>query len=236
MMVSPFVRRRRLAMEILRLRDEYEYSADRLASAVGVKRQTISRIENGHVRPDPDPIMRILAVFNVGEKRWAQIMTIAREAQERGWWERHAEQMGPRQALAASLEAGAQRIFEYQMTLLPGLLQTPTFSQARVHADPSAHTEGVEPARALEARITRQRLLDRPGGPVYDVVVDELAIRRFAAPVAVVGGSSGIWPTSGARRSRSPFEFCRSPRRSPVMSSHARRSPSTATRIPPTRS
>lgn len=85
MMVSPFVRRRRLAMEILRLRDEYEYSADRLASAVGVKRQTISRIENGHVRPDPDPIMRILAVFNVGEKRWAQIMTIAREAQERGW-------------------------------------------------------------------------------------------------------------------------------------------------------
>lgn len=54
MMVSPFVRRRRLAMEILRLRDEYEYSADRLASAVGVKRQTISRIENGHVRPDPD--------------------------------------------------------------------------------------------------------------------------------------------------------------------------------------
>ena len=188
MMVSPYVRRRRLAMEILRLRDEYGYSADRLANAVGVKRQTISRIENGHVRPDPDLIMRILAVFNVGEKRWAQIMTIAREAQERGWWERHAEQMGPRQALAASLESGAQRISEYQMTLLPGLLQTPAFSQARVHADPSAHTGGVEPARALEARITRQRLLERPSGPVYEVVVDELAIRRFAAPAAVVGG------------------------------------------------
>ncbi|WP_412740795.1 helix-turn-helix domain-containing protein [Krasilnikovia sp. MM14-A1259] len=188
MMVSPYVRRRRLAMEILRLRDEYGYSADRLASAVGVKRQTISRIENGHVRPDPDLIMRILAVFNVGENRWSQIMTIAREAQERGWWERHADQMGPRQALSASLESGAHRISEYQMTLLPGLLQTPAFSQARVHADPSAHTEGVDAARALEARITRQRLLERPGGPTYEVVIDELAIRRFAAPANVVGG------------------------------------------------
>ncbi|GAB1641496.1 helix-turn-helix transcriptional regulator [Krasilnikovia sp. MM14-A1259] len=187
-MVSPYVRRRRLAMEILRLRDEYGYSADRLASAVGVKRQTISRIENGHVRPDPDLIMRILAVFNVGENRWSQIMTIAREAQERGWWERHADQMGPRQALSASLESGAHRISEYQMTLLPGLLQTPAFSQARVHADPSAHTEGVDAARALEARITRQRLLERPGGPTYEVVIDELAIRRFAAPANVVGG------------------------------------------------
>ncbi|MFI5492273.1 Scr1 family TA system antitoxin-like transcriptional regulator [Actinoplanes sp. NPDC051859] len=188
MMVSPYVRRRRLAMEILRLRDEYGFSADRLASAVGVKRQTISRIENGHVRPDPDLIMRILAVFNVGEKRWAQIMTIAREAQERGWWERHAEQMGPRQALSASLEAGAHRICEYQMTLLPGLLQTPAFSQSRVHADPSAHTQGVDPARALEARLTRQRLLERPGGPTYEVVIDELAIRRFAAPARVIRG------------------------------------------------
>lgn len=188
MMVSPYVRRRRLAMEILRLRDEYGYSADRLASAVGVKRQTISRIENGHVRPDPDLIMRILAVFNVGEKRWAQIMTIAREAQERGWWERYADQMGPRQALSASLESGAHRISEYQMTLLPGLLQTPAFSQSRVHADPSAHSEGFDSARALEARITRQRLLERPGGPVYEVVIDELAIRRFAAPAHVVVG------------------------------------------------
>ena len=34
-------------------------------------------------------------------------MTVAREAQERGWWEKFSDQMGPRQALCANLEAGA---------------------------------------------------------------------------------------------------------------------------------
>src|SRR6266542_465884 len=95
--ISPYVRRRRLAMELVRLREEHDYSADKLAKAIGVARQRLSRVENGHVRPDLDEIMRILDVLNVGEKRWEQIMSIAREAQERGWWEKFADEMGPRQ-------------------------------------------------------------------------------------------------------------------------------------------
>jgi hypothetical protein len=39
----------------------------------------------------------------------------------------------------------------------------------------------------LEARAARQRVLHRPGGPTYEVVLDELAVRRFAAPADVVG-------------------------------------------------
>jgi len=184
--ISPYVRRRRLAMELIRLREEHSYSAEKLAKAIGVARQRISRVENGHVRPDLDEIMRILDVLNVGEKRWTQIMTIAREAQERGWWEKFADEMGPRQALYANLEAGARSIREYQMTFLPGLLQIPAFTEARARADRASYTEHFDPARALEARAGRQRLLERPGGPVYEVIIDELAVRRFAAPPPVV--------------------------------------------------
>ncbi len=184
--ISPYVRRRRLALELVRLREEHDYSADRLAKAIGVARQRISRVENGHIRPDIDEIMRILDVLNVGQKRWDQIMTIAREAQERGWWEKFADEMGPRQALYANLEAGARNIDEYQMTLLPGLLQIPAFTEARARADRGAYTEQFDPARALEARAARQRLAARPGGPAYQVIIDEIAIRRLAAPPPVV--------------------------------------------------
>ncbi|HYS37448.1 MAG TPA: helix-turn-helix transcriptional regulator, partial [Pseudonocardiaceae bacterium] len=59
-MISPYVRRRRLAVELIRLREEHDYSAEKLAKAIGVARQRISRVENGHVRPDLDEIMRIL--------------------------------------------------------------------------------------------------------------------------------------------------------------------------------
>ncbi len=186
-MISPFVRRRRLAAELTRLREEHGYSSERLAKAIGVARQRISRVENGHVRPDLDEIMRILAALGVGEKLWAQIMTIAREAQERGWWEKFADEMGPRQALYANLEAGARSICEYQMVFLPGLLQIPEFTAARVRTDRSTYGNGFDPARAVEARAGRQRMLDRPGGPAYEVIIDELAVRRLAAPPHIVG-------------------------------------------------
>ncbi|MFG1928534.1 Scr1 family TA system antitoxin-like transcriptional regulator [Cryptosporangium sp. NPDC048952] len=185
-MISPYVRRRRLAAELIALREEYGYSSAKLAATIGVARQRISRLENGHVRPDLDEVMRILGALGVGERRWNQIMTIAREAQERGWWEKYATEMGPRQALYANLEAGACKVREYQMTFLPGLLQMPAFTEARAQADQRTYAEHYDPIRALEARAARQRVMRRPGGPTYAVLLDELAIRRHAAPLDVV--------------------------------------------------
>jgi transcriptional regulator with XRE-family HTH domain len=183
--ISPLVRRRRLAAELVRLRDEHGYSSARVATGIGVARQRISRLENGHVAPDLDEIMRMLTLFGVADQRWQQIMTIARDAQERGWWTKYADEMGTRQALYANLEAGASEIREYQMVYLPGLLQIPTYTEARVLMD---RPDGAvySHTRALEARAGRQRVLERPGGPSYEVVIDELAVRRYAAPAPVI--------------------------------------------------
>ena len=86
-MISPHVRRHRLASELIKLREEHGYSTQRLATTVGIPRQRISQLQNGHLSPDLDDIIRILDVFKVGERRWELIMTIARDAQGRGWWE-----------------------------------------------------------------------------------------------------------------------------------------------------
>lgn len=205
-MISPFVRRHRLAAELVRLREEHGVSSDKLAKRIGVARQRISRIENGHVRPDLDEIMRILDAFGVGEKRWAQLMTIAREAQERGWWEKYATEMGARQALYANLEAGARVIQEYQMTFLPGLLQIPEFTRERAQADHDGAACEFVPARSLEARAARQRMMRRPGGPNYEVIIDELAVRRFAASPATVRAQLKHLVEIGARQSRTSIK------------------------------
>ena len=94
--------------------------------------------------------------------------------------------MGPRQALYADLEAGARTIAEYQLTLLPGLLQIPAFTEVRARANRGTRPEHFDPTRALEARAIRQRILNRADGPSYEVIIDELAVRRFAAPPEVV--------------------------------------------------
>jgi len=184
-MVSPYVRRRRLAAELIQLREEHGYSTVRLAAAVRMSRQRISQLQNGHVRPADDEIARILDVLRVGERRREQIMSIARDARERGWWEKFRDEMGPQQALYADLEAGARSIAEYHLTLLPGLLQIPEFTEVRARANRGIRPEAFDPTRALEARAVRQRILDRADGPSYEVIIDELAIRRPAAPPGV---------------------------------------------------
>jgi transcriptional regulator with XRE-family HTH domain len=173
-------------MELRTLREQHGYSAAALAKAIGHARQTISRIENAHVRPDVRDVRHILRLFKVPEPQQDLILGIAGDAREYGWWEKFRDAMGPRQALYADLEAGACHIREYQMTLLPGLLQIPPFTEARARADRATYSEHFDPAKALEGRATRQQILQRPDSPDYEVIIDELAVRRFAAPPSVV--------------------------------------------------
>jgi len=183
--ISPYMRRLRLARELLALREERGYSAEKLAGAIGAPRQRISGIENCHVRPDEQELGRILDALGVADPQRTAILKIAEDARHRGWWEKAPEKIGPRQALYADLEAGASHICEYQLTLVPGLLQVPAFTAARAHADRSIYPDGFDPEQAVEARIARQAVLHRDNAPIYEVVIDELAIRRFAASFEV---------------------------------------------------
>ncbi|MEV0269916.1 helix-turn-helix transcriptional regulator [Hamadaea sp. NPDC050747] len=185
-MISPHVRRQRLAHELNSLRRARGYSTARMASVIGSTRQHVSRLLNGHLAPDPDEIAALLRHFDVPADQLEDLLTIARQAATIGWWEPLAETMGPRQAMYAGLEAGARRIDEYQMTLIPGLLQIPSFTEARCRAERLAHRLPFDCLSAVEARLLRQRAVHRDAGPTYEVVLDEFAIRRPAAPSDVV--------------------------------------------------
>ncbi|GGL54934.1 transcriptional regulator [Planomonospora parontospora subsp. antibiotica] len=190
-MISPYVRRLRLATELHKLRSEAGLTHEQLAKKLGVSRAQISRLENGHVPPDQDDIIKILDVLGVEGEEWTKILTIAREAAERGWWESN-KAMGTRQPLFANLEAGATEICEYQQTYFPGLLQTPEFTRVRVAADWFQRPTGAAAQTTMNAegivkgRTSRQRMLARPGGPTYEVIVDEVVLRRRLAPPPVL--------------------------------------------------
>ncbi|MEV0003442.1 helix-turn-helix transcriptional regulator [Micromonospora sp. NPDC050980] len=183
---SPYVRRRWLGREIRRMRDEHGMSAESLARAVGYSRQQLSALENGHLGPDVDLVSAICEYLAVGVKRRTAIMDGAADGWARGWWMADAERMGARQAIYADLESGTKSITEYAPFLIPGLLQTPAFADARMRSEPARHTEPFESAQAVSARARRQQLLLAPDGPRYNVVLDEGAIRRSAAEPHIV--------------------------------------------------
>jgi transcriptional regulator with XRE-family HTH domain len=183
-MISPYVRRLRLGAELRELRAAAGLTHEQIAKRIGQSRAQISRLENGHVVDQAD-VIKILDVLGVEGDRWTQVVTIAREAGEKGWWE-STRGMGDRQALYANLEAGASRIREYQQTFIPGLLQTPDFVRARATADATLEPLAGTVDGVLAGRAGRQRMLRRPGAPTYEVIIDEIAVRRLAAPPDVV--------------------------------------------------
>jgi transcriptional regulator with XRE-family HTH domain len=183
-MISPYVRRLRLGTELRELRAAAGLTHEQVAKRIGESRAQISRLENGHVVDQAD-VMKILDALGVDGERWTQVITIAREAGEKGWWE-STRGMGERQALYANLEAGAAQIREYQQTFIPGLLQTPEFARARTEADATLESLTETADGVLAGRVGRQRMLRRPGAPGYEVIIDEVAIRRLAAPPEVV--------------------------------------------------
>ena len=183
---SPYVRRRWLAEEIRRLRREHGCKAANLARAVGFPAQQLSALENARRGPDIDLVSGICDYLQVGPKRRDDIITAATDGWARGWWDEQTAQMGERQARYADLESGTAAIAEYALALIPGLLQTAEFANARIRSDPARQPEQVNPLVAVAARVRRQSSLLAAHGPVYEVVIDESAVRRCAAERYIV--------------------------------------------------
>jgi transcriptional regulator with XRE-family HTH domain len=185
-MTSPFVRRRRLAAELRALREERGMIADRLARLIHQSRMKISKLENAHIRPDLAEIMKILDVLDVTGEKWHEIIRIARDAAERGWWDAYGDAMGDRQRLYADIESGAKTIREYQPGAMPGILQTPDYTWALIEHAKAEGPITYIPERLVEARLQRQRTVLRSGGPEYEVILDEVGLCRFSVPPEVM--------------------------------------------------
>ncbi|MFG3702281.1 Scr1 family TA system antitoxin-like transcriptional regulator [Micromonospora sp. NPDC047620] len=183
---SPYVRRQWLGREIRRLREEHDVTGESIARALGFPRQQISALENGHLGPDIDLVSGICDYLTVGMNRRTAIMDAAADGWARGWWAADAERMGARQAIYADLESGTKTITEFAIALIPGLLQTPAYADARLRSEPARHGDRFDPATAVAARARRQSLVLAEGGPRYEAVIDESAIRRRAADPVVV--------------------------------------------------
>lgn len=161
-------------------------TTDRLAKLIHQSRMKISRLENAHIRPDLAEVMKILDILGAKGERWHDIVRIARDAAEKGWWDAYGDAMGPRQRLYADLESGAKTIRAYNQTAIPGLLQTPEFVWALIELNKSEGPIDYRPERMAEARVQRQRTLAAPGGPTYEVVLDEFVLRRLAVHPVVM--------------------------------------------------
>lgn len=164
-----------------------EVTAEELARLSGISKLTISRLENGHKRPEVHQIMKLLGAMGIerGDPRYDLAIQLASESLERGWWDHpRYKGMDERAKVYADLEFGAASVCSYQTLLVPGYLQTEAFIEARGRV---ALENGLpfQPG-SRDGRLRRQAELIRDAGPRIEVIVEETVIRRSVAPSDVM--------------------------------------------------
>jgi transcriptional regulator with XRE-family HTH domain len=182
---SPTVRRRRLGLELRRLRETAGLTIEKVADRLECSDSKVSRIETGQVGATPRDVRDMLELYGVTGEQRDGLVQIAREAREKGWW--HA--YGDVQVTAyIGFEAEAAWIRTFEVVAVPGLLQTPAYARAVIRAArPNLGTDELE--RWTDRTITdpdRLRAsLDEVRQRGWALVDQELEIglRSVAAPI-----------------------------------------------------
>lgn len=175
---SPTVRRRRLAAELRRLRGSR--TGTTVAKALGWSPAKVSRYELGQGTFPLEEIEKLLDYYGVTDPHRSQLLDLAVEANERGWWEDYGEALTQEYRDFIGLEAEAASELAWQVAAVPGLLQTEAYARA-IHA---AHQKVVlEPPgvfqRRVAARMIRQQVLTTRNPPLeLSTVIDEAVLLR----------------------------------------------------------
>jgi transcriptional regulator with XRE-family HTH domain len=171
---SPIARRRRLGVELRRLRVASGLTIDKVAEELEFSAAKLSRIETGHVGVSPRDVRDMLALYGVAEEQRDKLMEVARQAREKGWWHAYSD---VHSSPYIGLENAADQIRIYEALLVPGLLQTPAYARAVIQAlHPNLRTHQVD--RWIELREVRQALLKQDDPPSIAVILDEDVLRR----------------------------------------------------------
>jgi transcriptional regulator with XRE-family HTH domain len=176
---SPTVRRRRLRYELRRLRTEHGLTIEQVQDRSGgdIKAPSISRWENGERSVRPTDLRLLLDIYQVHGEERENLLTLARQAKERGWWQSFASAIPEWFQVYLGLEAEAAQIREYAAELIPGLLQTAEYARAFLQAPPAAASP-EEVSRRIAVRLARQERLTADDPPEYWAVLNEAVIRR----------------------------------------------------------
>lgn len=177
---SPTVRGRRLRYELRRLREERGLTIEQVSERSGgdLRPPTISRWETGDRRIRPTDLRLILDIYEVTDDQRELLLTLARQARERGWWQSYAAAVPDWFQVYVGLEAEAATIHAYDAELVPGLLQTPDYYSAFIQAAPAAgNEEAID--RKVAVRTARIERLTSDEPPELWAVVNEAVIRRL---------------------------------------------------------
>jgi transcriptional regulator with XRE-family HTH domain len=174
---GPVIQSALLRAELVRLRKERGLTQQQVAGAMEWSPSKLIRVEGGFSAITKVDLDALLTEYSVtSESHRERLHTLNRGAKEPGWWDAYKNDASTEYLSYVGFEAGAAYIRQFQIGVVPGLLQTADYA-AVVTAVVSVEPDKVGPLVRL--RLQRQsELAHRSVPPRQYFVLDEGVIRR----------------------------------------------------------
>lgn len=173
---SPTARRRRLAIELKKLREESGLTCNHVGRELDWSGSKVNRLETGLGRVQPSDIDALCRFYGTSIELRDLLKSFAKESKTKGWWHGHTDAIPAWFSVYVGLEQAACDLRSYQSEFVPGLLQTPEYATALSRA--SADRSDEEIASLVEVRMRRQQLLSTTPSPDLWTVIHESALRH----------------------------------------------------------
>jgi transcriptional regulator with XRE-family HTH domain len=177
------VRQRELGARLREFRMALGLTVEEVGERLLCSATKISRLETGARRASLRDVRDLCQIYGVTDQAEAdELMGLARQAREPGWWTQYDDlRLDP----YIGLEQEAVAITSFSMYYVPPLLQTSDYARAII----KGIARKIDPKildQRVEARLRRQRLLERETLPRYRALLDEAILHRQIGGSAVM--------------------------------------------------
>lgn len=178
---SPTALRMVLGQVLRQTRREAGVDAGRAGLHIGGSESKLSRLERGLVSAKQSDVTALLHLYGVHDVQvLARFRELVARSHESGWWHRFDEVLPDWFPKFIGLQEAADMIRTYEVTLVPGLLQTADYARAVIcQGHPLASEREIE--ERVELRQIRQEVLSRAEPPRLWVLLDEAVLHRRVA-------------------------------------------------------
>ncbi|MFB7568905.1 helix-turn-helix domain-containing protein [Streptomyces sp. NPDC056165] len=173
---SPTARRRRLSIELKKLREKNALTCAQVGAALDWSGSKVNRMETGSGRVQPSDIDALCRFYDTGDELREFLKSLARQAKTRGWWQVHGSGVPEWFSIYIGLEQDASTLRQYQSEVLPGLIQSAAYARELHTCGSYMSPENID--RAVQVRLERQSMLSAPSAPDCWFIVNEGAVRR----------------------------------------------------------
>ncbi|MGW0315493.1 helix-turn-helix domain-containing protein [Streptomyces flavidovirens] len=183
---SPTARRRRLAIELKKLREDNNLTCTQVGKELDWSSSKVNRMETGQGRVQPSDVDALCRFYGTSDELRELLKSLAKESKTKGWWHAHGDAVPAWFSVYVGLEQAASALRSYQGEFVPGLLQTPEYASELSRAWVDHTAEEIQ--RMVDVRMRRQELLTRENAPDIWAVVHQSALMHVIGNRQVMAG------------------------------------------------